>query len=101
MKWSRQYAGSDGKIHLPTAEEDAERQRRALSFRKSASRAANWTFAGPNKTYDTDGVTKVTWQTNIYSLDIAASNSNVLLQVVKMEVCGDYRQGFELDACNT
>ena len=78
MKWSEQYAGSDGKIHLPTAEEDAERQRRALSFRKSASRAANWTFAGPNKTYDTDGVTKVTWQTNIYSLDIAASNSNVL-----------------------
>ena len=78
LKWSRQYAGSDGKIHLPTAEEDAERQRRALSFRKSASRAANWTFAGPNKTYDTDGVTKVTWQTNIYSLDIAASNSNVL-----------------------
>ena len=39
LKWSRQYAGSDGKIHLPTAEEDAERQRRALSFRKSASRA--------------------------------------------------------------
>ena len=79
LKWSRQYATTEGRILMPTAEEEAERERKALTLRKKSARAANWTFAGPNKTYDTDGVTKVTWQTNIYSIDIAASNSNVLL----------------------
>ncbi len=39
---------------------------------------ANWTFLGPKQTYDTDGATEVTWQTNVYSLDIAPSNPSVL-----------------------
>lgn len=78
LKWSRRYADSDGVVTLPTPDEEAEFERKALSFRQSNDRVANWTFAGPNKTYDTDGVTKVTWQTNIYSLDIAQTNANVL-----------------------
>ncbi|MBK8699275.1 MAG: PKD domain-containing protein [Saprospiraceae bacterium] len=78
VKWARPYMKSDGKLYIPTLEEDAEFERQALSYRKSTDRMANWTFAGPNKTYDTNGLTKVTWQTNLYSIDIAASNANVL-----------------------
>jgi photosystem II stability/assembly factor-like uncharacterized protein len=40
--------------------------------------ASNWTFVGPKQTYDTDGLQEVTWQTNIYSIDISVSNPSVL-----------------------
>ncbi len=39
---------------------------------------AGWTFLGPKQTFDLDGTTEVTWQTNIYSLDIALSDPNIL-----------------------
>jgi hypothetical protein len=39
---------------------------------------SGWSWVGPSQTYDTDGTTKVTWQTNIYSIAIAPSNPNIL-----------------------
>ena len=79
IRWSRPYVQPDGKLKFPTPDEQGDFERRALSFRKTASRTANWTFAGPNATYHLDGTTKVTWQTNVYSMDVALTDNNVLL----------------------
>lgn len=84
MHWARPYVQGDGFLKIPTVEEAAawEEQLRAsrptASSGRTANAAAAWSFAGPNQTYHTDGATVVTWQTNIYSLDIAPSNSSVL-----------------------
>ncbi len=34
LKWSRQYATTEGRILMPTAEEEAERERKALTLSK-------------------------------------------------------------------
>ena len=83
MQWARPRMKSDGSVQDFTAEEYQNEERTRLELRtrssiKSRSGAGNWSFAGPAKTYHTDGTTKVTWQTNIYSMDIAPSNSSVL-----------------------
>ncbi|OWY19109.1 hypothetical protein C7N43_31550 [Sphingobacteriales bacterium UPWRP_1] len=85
MHWARQYVQPDGTIHIPTPAEQAEFENRLLQLhgqkppQNGAQKLSDtWTFAGPNQTYDKDGVTVVTWQTNIYCVDIAPSNSNVL-----------------------
>lgn len=78
MRWARPLMNDKGKIVMPTNEQNEHRMRQALKFRNSSSRTANWTFNGPNETWTTNGTTRVTWQTNIYCLDVAPSNSNVL-----------------------
>ncbi|MBK7939515.1 MAG: T9SS type A sorting domain-containing protein [Lewinellaceae bacterium] len=89
MHWARPYTQADGSLHEPTVDEMGAAENTRKNIRSSKPDAAkkndpglgfiaNWTFLGPNQTYDTDGVTEVTWQTNIYSLDIAPANSNVL-----------------------
>lgn len=78
MRWARPLTDQDGKISLPTNQFLNEKERRGLKIRSSATRMANWTFAGPNETWHTDGNTKVTWQTNIYCIEIAPSNANIL-----------------------
>lgn len=78
MRWARPLINDVGKIEIPTNDQNELRRRQALSFRKSSLRTANWTFNGPNETWHTNGVSKVTWQTNIYCIDVAPSNSNVL-----------------------
>lgn len=79
LRWSRPYVSTNGKIILPDADVLAEFDRNVMFLRNSDERMSNWTFAGPNKTYDTNGATKVTWQTNVYSIDISESDANVLL----------------------
>ncbi|MBK6499816.1 MAG: hypothetical protein IPG00_17315 [Saprospiraceae bacterium] len=78
MRWARPFMDGKGRISIPDPKTLATRERNILENRKSGNRTANWTFAGPNETWHTDGTTKVTWQTNIYSLDIAPSNANIL-----------------------
>ncbi|MEN9414388.1 MAG: hypothetical protein RLZ62_692, partial [Bacteroidota bacterium] len=69
MQWARSRTQGDGTIHEPTVEEMnvAEKQRVLLRAQEAQQRssAAGWSFVGPKQTYDTDGQTVVTWQTNI------------------------------------
>lgn len=82
MHWARPFVQADGTLHVPTVDEQAEMERtlRATRQNKHANEGSGtaWTFAGPNQTYHTTGLIRVTWQTNIYSLDIAPSDPNVL-----------------------
>ncbi|MDX2279182.1 MAG: LamG-like jellyroll fold domain-containing protein [Saprospiraceae bacterium] len=84
MHWARPYVQGDGSLLFPSPAEDAQKQAQLLQLRRiqaqnSTEGAQNtWTFAGPNQTYDLNGTTIVTWQTNIYSLDVALSNPNIL-----------------------
>lgn len=81
MHWARAWAQPDGQVVMPTAEERQSEEKRLLTLRTASPRRkqpANWTFAGPKRTYDTDGNSEVTWQTNIYCVDVAPSNANIL-----------------------
>lgn len=82
--WATQYANKDGVIHVPTAAEQSAREKSIRKQRKeSAAKSGilgNWVCIGPKSTYST-GVDqqKVTWQTNIYSIDQSISNPDILL----------------------
>lgn len=83
MRWARPYTQADGSLYFPTPTEVETQQARIQKIRLAKNESesgtgGNWTFVGPNQTYDTYGTTIVTWQTNIYSLDIAPSNANIL-----------------------
>ncbi len=78
MRWARPFLQADGSIALPSARDYMDKEKQLKSLRNNAGRIANWTFAAPLSTYDIDGITKVTWQTNIYSLDVSLSNSNLI-----------------------
>jgi len=82
MHWARPFTQGDGSLRFPTAAELADREQQLQALRPKpkpdADNLAPWSFVGPKQTYDLDGTTVVTWQTNIYSLDIAPSNANVL-----------------------
>ncbi len=83
MHWARPLMQADGTVKVPTVEEMATKEAAVLTTRNTqgvAERGGNfgWTFVGPKQTYDTDGATEVTWQTNIYCIDIAPSDPNVL-----------------------
>ncbi|TNE69572.1 MAG: T9SS type A sorting domain-containing protein [Bacteroidetes bacterium] len=80
MAWSRPFTQADGSLAFPTPKEENLRQVEIQARRKVAAEngATNWSWVGPSSTYHTDGITKVTWQTNIYAVDIAPSDPNVL-----------------------
>ena len=81
MQWARPYLQPNGTLQLPTPADIAAQERRLLDLRRSGASpdaATNWRFLGPKQTFDTDGETEVTWQTNIYSIDVALSNANIL-----------------------
>lgn len=80
MHWARSRVQTDGSIHEQTPAEQAEQEARVATAHGAgdALRAPGWTFVGPKQTFDTDGQTVVTWQTNIYCIDIAASDPQVL-----------------------
>ncbi|MFM2393029.1 MAG: hypothetical protein RLZZ546_1011, partial [Bacteroidota bacterium] len=78
VRWSRPFVNENGIIEIPTSDQLREKENRLLKLRSKVSRNSNWTYVGPKSTYDLNGTTKVTWQTNIYSLDIFAGNSNIL-----------------------
>lgn len=76
MHWARPYTQGDGTIRIPGPEEDAAQETRLRA--QHVGRQSAWTFAGPKQTFDVNGTTVVTWQTNIYSLDVSLSNPNIL-----------------------
>lgn len=78
MRWARPYVDHQGFIQLPDNQTLIAKERKAKELRTSTQRMSNWTFIGPNETWDTDGSPKVTWQTNIYQMDVAPSNASVL-----------------------
>lgn len=82
MRWARPFTQPDGSLNIPGNAELAERERTLLELRNNAAQrggnTGNWSFIGPKQTFHTDGLTEVTWQTNIYAVDIALSDPNVL-----------------------
>jgi photosystem II stability/assembly factor-like uncharacterized protein len=81
MHWARTYTQSDGYLHFPTPEELNDREKQLRSLRpmaNGAEKTPSWSFVGPKQTFDTDGTTVVTWQTNIYSFDVSLSDPNTL-----------------------
>lgn len=82
MHWARAFTQPDGTLHIPDNEELAQKEAKVRALRQHKpgpeNAAGNWSFVGPKQTYTTDGATEVTWQTNIYSIDIAASNPNIV-----------------------
>ena len=80
MHWARPYTQPDGSVKEPTAAEMAAIESDLLALRSNEHRgsASSWSFLGPKQTFDTDGITEVTWQTNVYAIDISLSNPNVL-----------------------
>jgi photosystem II stability/assembly factor-like uncharacterized protein len=78
MQWVRKYVQSDGTIYIPGDRELNLKEQSIINGRSSGSRSGNWTFKGPLSTYDLDGTTKVTWQTNIYCIDVAETNPDIL-----------------------
>lgn len=81
MHWVRTFARTDGSLRFPEPEtlEKTERQLRQLRQGiQDRGGSLPWTFVGPKRTYDTDGSPEVTWQTNIYSFDIAPTNAGIL-----------------------
>ncbi len=77
MRWVRPYARPSGEIVFPTEAEERQLEEKLKSF-QSDNRAGNWSFNGPKETWDVDGSDKVTWQTNVYSIDISTSNPSIL-----------------------
>ena len=81
MHWARPLVQPDGSLKEPTLEELAVQENTLKGLRapnQQQRNTAGWNFLGPKQTFDTDGLTEVTWQTNVYSIDIAPSNPNIL-----------------------
>ena len=80
------YTKNDGTIALPTTGDLARRQQfiqKQQSATQPATLMGNWTFAGPKETWwQNDGSiythNETPWQVNIYSFDVAPSNSDIL-----------------------
>jgi hypothetical protein len=95
MRWAREYEQGDGSLYFPSPEEQNKLEQKLLEDRGTtqvSERGAMlnpWRFVGPVETYDVDGITKVTWQTNCYSVDVSRANSSII--VAGGETGGLYR----------
>jgi photosystem II stability/assembly factor-like uncharacterized protein len=82
MRWARTRTQPDGSLAEPSVAQQAAREHQLRQLRQAAversGSSANWNFVGPKQTFDTDGSTVVSWQTNIYAVDIAPSDPNIL-----------------------
>lgn len=83
MIWAQRNMDNQGNIIYQDPTQQEREQTTRLQLRQNRNtvfgrQAPEWKFLGPSSTYHTDGTTKVTWQTNIYSIAIAPSNPNVL-----------------------
>ena len=78
-RWRRSvesYVKTNGSVEMPT-EQEFLRQREESLINSTGSRAGNWSLVGPLVAYNTAG-NPVSVQSNIYAIDQAPSNSNVL-----------------------
>ncbi len=81
LNWARTRVQADGSLRELSVEELQQRELQIQGLRGEVQERGGqfgWSFVGPKRTYDTDADPKVTWQTNIYSIDIAPSDPNVL-----------------------
>ena len=90
--WSNQvgvYATQDGVINLPDVDElnfkTRQMQLKAHSKLKAINESnSNWTFLGPKQTFALNKNDEVPapgvkpWQVNVYSIDVAPSNENII-----------------------
>lgn len=83
MHWARNHMDNEGfvkesEINDLNGEELIRKAMRKNAYPNFRNSPPDWKFIGPSKTYHTDGTTKVTWQTNIYSMDVCKSNPDIL-----------------------
>ncbi len=81
MHWARPFTQADGSLVLPTVADAMAKEKQLLQLRgegQTRNQLGDWSFVGPKNTFDTDGTTRVTWQTNIYSLCVAPSDANIV-----------------------
>lgn len=83
MHWARTRTDADGRsLNIENWTLDMEHLENDQFSRSkdqgTSDKAAGWSWVGPSQTFHTDGATRVTWQTNIYAVDIAPSDPNVL-----------------------
>ncbi|MCB0652024.1 MAG: T9SS type A sorting domain-containing protein [Saprospiraceae bacterium] len=79
------YYAADGTIYIPNAEEIQaqeaffkEKYEAILERQGLESRLGNWSAIGPFETFATDGITYKSSQVNVYAIDQATSNPNVM-----------------------
>ncbi|MCB0661694.1 MAG: hypothetical protein KDC24_03050, partial [Saprospiraceae bacterium] len=86
-KWRRvvePYVKADGYLYFPTmAEEAAAAKKYADLVKKSAAEnklmLPSWKALGPFETFSTgNNQEKVSWQTNVYTMDVFAANTDIL-----------------------
>lgn len=82
MSWARGHMDNEGfakeKSVIELEREEKITRQLRMPLENRLRNAPDWKFMGPAKTFHTDGQTKVTWQTNIYCLDISKSDPNIL-----------------------
>lgn len=80
MLWARPFVQNDGRIVTDNlyAEKSLEQKRAQVRASSQTETQLPWTYIGPVTTWDVDADPIVTWQTNIYSVQIAPSNSDIL-----------------------
>ncbi len=86
--WTRKiqpWVLEDGTIQLPNLEKYyQERRTNQLQPRFQEKTESNWTFIGPKETFwlnesgDVEAPSSCPWQVNIYSFDVAPSNTSVM-----------------------
>ncbi|MCB9191048.1 MAG: choice-of-anchor J domain-containing protein [Flavobacteriales bacterium] len=78
-RWRRSvdaHVNRNGFVEMPT-EQDFLREREDMLINSGGTRAGNWSLVGPMVAYNTGG-NPVSQQSNIYAIDQAPSNPNVL-----------------------
>lgn len=78
-RWRRSvdaYVNTSGFVEMPS-EQDFLREREEMAANTGGTRAGNWSLVGPLVAYNTGG-NPVSQQSNIYAIDQAPSNANVL-----------------------
>jgi len=78
-RWRRAvdaYVNTQGFAEMPS-EQDFLREREEMASNSETNRAGNWSLVGPVIAYDTNG-DPVSEQSNIYAIDQAPSNANIL-----------------------
>jgi len=81
--WKRQvkrHLNEQGLIRPLSAEEQSEINKKFRKQRKAAFKSEDcWEAIGPFETYRAGTLTPVSWQVNVYSLDVAANNPDMLI----------------------
>jgi len=71
-----------GYIKAPTLAEQQAFEKKLVEQKqalKSQGLPVNWESIGPYETYDNGTLTPISWQVNVYSMDVAANNHNKLI----------------------